>query len=633
MRHRNKATAVLLTILLVLLIPLAWQRHRIDVGSPDVAVFVEGNELLLRSSLRGISTDSYLESLAQIGVTALAVPVTTLDDLQQRGKVAILAGSDAVAFYAEGEALPEPYTSIIVCLWPEAIPLVTQSLDTARINYSQVPGGNAFLVQSGVTPILRSSIGFDQSLIQAAREHGLDLILVFWPFVGSTVEFVVEQIRDNNPAGIVFTGTRIADLQENLEPLASLIRDLKVPIYRIQNQITLRGYAITRGMESIIGPETRVIRTARFSRAETQNNRLVPEFLTEKWIVYVREYNVRGLYVNPLFTDDDIGANEAYFRGIVTGLTSRGYNVGSVGSVYPRWYPSRLLQSAIGLLLSLVILTLIPSRRLSVRSVYLALAITLFVLSLTPLRALVTTLWATGLAVMSSFVFLSALRTTNRAIWAYIGIIALTLVAALSINLMMSDYDALMEYTYFRGVKIQYVLPLLMMSVLLWRDQLNIASLRRLLKVRLSLPQVVAAMLGIGFLGLYLVRSGNVDVIPAFEAYVRQLLDTLLSVRPRFKELVGNALLVFALFERKRLGRHIHSLILLMGTVATISIVNSFMHFRTPIGLTILRVFHAAWIGLVAGLAMLLLARVVFAGARKLAPIWDAFSGGWLEEK
>ena len=338
----------------------------------------------------------------------------------------------------------------------------------------------------------------------------------------------------------------------------------------------------------------------------------------------MREYNVRGLYVNPLFTDDDIGANQDYLRGIIQGLTSHGYGISSIASAYPRWYPPPLVQGLVGLAVSLLMLIFLPYKRVPIFLLYLAVVLSLFILNMTPLRTTTNVLWSLGLAILASFVFLSAFRSARHPLMGYSLIIFLTAVAALGIALLMSDYNAIMEYTFFRGVKVQYLLPLLIMAVVLWSDYLNLSGLRSLRKVRLSVPQILLAAVLASFLALYLFRSGNIDTISGIESQARLAMGRILQVRPRFKELAGNALIIFAMLYGSRLNRQLRNLILLSGTIAPISVVNSFMHFRTPIALSLLRVFHGAWIGMIIGFALVVFARIGEQVARSLAPLWES---------
>lgn len=115
-----------------------------------------------------------------------------------------------------------------------------------------------------------------------------------------------------------------------------------------------------------------------------------------------------------------------------------------------------------------------------------------------------------------------------------------------------------------------------------------------------------------------LMRSGSFSVLPVpeLEREMRNALEGLLIVRPRFKEfLIGHpALLVWMGLGAVRLRPWAGGL-LAIGMLGQVSIVNSFLHLHTPLWVTLLRTFHGLWLGLVIGLALLYPARTL---ARRL---------------
>jgi len=113
---------------------------------------------------------------------------------------------------------------------------------------------------------------------------------------------------------------------------------------------------------------------------------------------------------------------------------------------------------------------------------------------------------------------------------------------------------------------------------------------------------------------LMLIRSGNGSLWPAsgLELEIRSWLEGALSVRPRFKEfLIGHPLLVLwgALGARRRPWA---LSLLTIGAIGQVSIINSFMHLHTPIGVTLLRTFHGLWLGAILGGLLQLLCAFAF---------------------
>jgi hypothetical protein len=102
-------------------------------------------------------------------------------------------------------------------------------------------------------------------------------------------------------------------------------------------------------------------------------------------------------------------------------------------------------------------------------------------------------------------------------------------------------------------------------------------------------------------------RSGNESPLaPAgFERAFRSLLDRLLWVRPRTKEILfGHPLLVLSLILFFRGQKRGVWLGLTLGVVGQVSLLNTFCHLHTPVLVSLARAVHGLWMGLLVGLAL-----------------------------
>lgn len=116
----------------------------------------------------------------------------------------------------------------------------------------------------------------------------------------------------------------------------------------------------------------------------------------------------------------------------------------------------------------------------------------------------------------------------------------------------------------------------------------------------------VAALVAVAILYWIVQRSGNLPAgsVPDWERRLRTLLDQALGVRPRFKEvLLGYPALGLAAAAAVR-GRRAWAVAgAVAGTLAGASVVNTFAHLHSPLGVSLLRTFHGLWIGALAALA------------------------------
>lgn len=142
------------------------------------------------------------------------------------------------------------------------------------------------------------------------------------------------------------------------------------------------------------------------------------------------------------------------------------------------------------------------------------------------------------------------------------------------------------------------------------QKQAFFAYLRRLLRRPLTLGDLLllGALLLAAF--IYITRTGHVMEITPAETILRQGLEQLLGVRPRFKEyLLGYPLGLLGLYllggSSGRALKRLAFCFLVVATMAPISVANTFAHITAPLGLSLLRSIHGFWLGCLAGFLLI----------------------------
>jgi len=152
-----------------------------------------------------------------------------------------------------------------------------------------------------------------------------------------------------------------------------------------------------------------------------------------------------------------------------------------------------------------------------------------------------------------------------------LGFLALSLL----VNLSLSDFYHLNQILEFRGVKLSLVsLPLFIFFKGLYRERKN---WRKFLPFLLILIPV-----GI----YYILRSGNFGWVSSFERNFRDFLESILWVRPRFKEILAFPFfLTLKHFEKYRWFFIVEA----FGSIALVSMFNTFCHIKAPIFVSLYR--------------------------------------------
>lgn len=189
-----------------------------------------------------------------------------------------------------------------------------------------------------------------------------------------------------------------------------------------------------------------------------------------------------------------------------------------------------------------------------------------------------------------------------------------SLIGASFLAAILGDIRFLLEIEIYRGVKLTFVLPMLLFALIMVRKyyahkRYSSAELIVKFKAVLNRPITVKYVLfGLMFLfvGLiYIGRSGHTSGIPVsgLEIKLRWFLEDVMYARPRTKEfLIGHPmfyLLAFAYF--KNFATKWKILIAVGATMGQSSLVQTFCHMRTPIYMSFIRAWDGVELGAILG--------------------------------
>ncbi|RAP30720.1 hypothetical protein DID76_03330, partial [Candidatus Marinamargulisbacteria bacterium SCGC AG-414-C22] len=177
-------------------------------------------------------------------------------------------------------------------------------------------------------------------------------------------------------------------------------------------------------------------------------------------------------------------------------------------------------------------------------------------------------------------------------------VVSICVLGAFFVVALLSDMKFLMHVETFAGVKLSFIVSIILTGLFFYLSPHRITSLvfvfRRLYSAPIRTAGFISIVVVAGFCLILVLRSGNQFMLPFYgiEVKIRELLENLFFVRPRTKEfLIGYPFLILTyLFVDKYISRNWIWFFNIIGSVALISIINSFCHVHTPLYISFYRV-------------------------------------------
>lgn len=186
----------------------------------------------------------------------------------------------------------------------------------------------------------------------------------------------------------------------------------------------------------------------------------------------------------------------------------------------------------------------------------------------------------------------------------------IALSSGILVSSIMYGTDYMLKLSEFSGIKVLYILPPLLTGiwVLIDSKMLNSFNIKKInkndvLRFIKSIKISHIVLVGLILIGvfIYIKRSGNSGSISDVELAFRNTLEEILYVRPRTKEfLLGYPAILIAFYMYKKNIKYA-PFMLILGSIGTMSTVNTFTHLHTPVFYSILRSIYGFLFGAIIG--------------------------------
>ncbi len=622
----RRITIVLILFGLIAGIYILQERLDIEKENNKVALILDYDEYSLFAYNHGYDLWTLLNLLHKAGANTLAISEETLDKLKLKGKLTYMTGADFLytSFAHDAEKIIQGATYIV-----SQDSTLLSNLEkefSLRLGSDKLIRERDDLLIVKATPDVLSEypLYYPEDVIKKAKDMGFYVSLRVTNFLNvnkDSVDEIFKRIKKVNPINIIFAGEEVLGYPDYalIKNVVKYLKDEKIPygIIEFTNQ---------RGMKFLSQylPEL-ALRVHSISKDELED--MPFRKAVDRWIRAVKERNMRLLFIKPIpIPGDLLKINTSYINDILKGIERIGYKKG-----IPLPLPFVPLNVYIVILLSFLsflafyyvakVLLSIPGEEVTGKliNIIALLWILLFFLlvwkdlSLASKFSALTAACAypTLAIIVNDKYFKDKYRDDAKGavLSAILGLFEISLVSfvgALIVAALLSSTPFMLSIDKFTGVKIAYLLPVLLAMIYLWKKKNMekypiITTLKKQIKVGDIVILGILGMIGI----LFILRSGNFSImsIPGFEEKVRIFLEHTLIARPRTKEFfIGHPLLMLTIFWGYLRIRTYKIAFVGIGVIGQTTLVNSFCHIHTPLHIALLRTFNGIWLGIFMGL-------------------------------
>ncbi|OGD14948.1 hypothetical protein A2V47_08015 [Candidatus Atribacteria bacterium RBG_19FT_COMBO_35_14] len=651
----KKSYSILIFFIIVALIVagiITFNRSRLESNFKQVELVMSLNELRELSYQEGHDEIELLAKIKYSGINSIAIHEDTLENLVFSGKILYFSNKELnnLNFFLKSIAPFEKYQSSP----GEAYIIFKDKNDYLRIkeNLQRHLGEDlvrdlGFLsyiglkVKGSEEKLADLGLGFSEEDIELVRNLGFQVILRLKNFPQINKEDVEFKFKESDKAGkisgMIFEGESVLGYpsEENLIHTAEL---LKIKEY----SFGIIEFAGQKGIETVAHQVSELaVRVHSITKEEMDI--ISKQKATERWIRAAKERKVRIFYIKPFMksNSDLIEENLAYITTIKEELKNSGFKTGrasilSTSYQEPKIFILLLILGVIsgGLILLKNLFNLKKYQEYSLLLLAILFSLLLLFLNremfLIKLMALLTALIFPTLAIIyneryflennnSKFKDAQDFSKNNpsfnemikKVLSGFFRIILITLSGALLITALLSNNKFMLGIEQFSGIKISYLLPLLLVLAIMWL-KVNKGKLMILenIKKPILIEHVIIMVFFALFLVIYISRSGNFSFLPvlSIEEKIRIFLEKTLIARPRNKEfLIGYPALLLAISMNYLKIKEFKIPIIIIGTIGPVTLINTFCHIHTPFLFSMLRTFNGLWLGLVLGLIVVII--------------------------
>ena len=644
---------------------ICFQRHAVERHNSRIDMVMDYDSIVNLAAQEGLDFFEVLHRMKGAGITTIAVYDATFEKLNRQGKVLALPGSEIIGNYQSGLLVDETWRQAIIenLIDPDRIYIIGRNLQT----YEEVKADLTLrLGKDRVKPItigeieiievkdryeifMKKPLTMPSEELAIVKDAGFNILARPANFVGCTPDSIREVFKrfDGYPVTeIVFSGNEVLGAYDFVDVTAEEMKKRNLIFGVIESYSQLQFYP-QAGMEQL----ARELGYDRIARLHVippyDQNKISLHTAIYRWLRTDYERNIR-INLFRIYEKHAAGmtlaeTNFKYVNETAKDLKNGGYNLGTAGT-FENYYPNKFLRLLVivGTVAAGVLCLSLISRRLNAnQKLQLIIFGVLAVIAGIPIlmgaggkvrliAALVSANVFPALAVIQQLDRLRSMRLKARwesiqssseypkvrvqrelsvaqIIWLSVASLFITslisMFGAAYLAGALSDVVYFLEFEIFRGIKLTFVMPLIIVAIA-FLQRFNVIDefrknftaeeqIKEILEMNITVKNLLAVFAVIFALAILVIRSGHSTGMPVsdLEVRVREWLEDTFYARPRSKELfLGHPafVLLIAAFLKK-FPKKILFVLTIIATIGQSSMVETFAHVHTPIFVSFMR--------------------------------------------
>lgn len=665
----NKIFIIMIIVGLISALMIDFQRHQVEERNNTVELAIDYEGLLRLSEMTGTPIDEVFRQAKESGITSLAVYETTFKKLNVNGKTTAVSGSSLLTNYYSGAMVDPEWRALVengtikgsmiyitghdAQTFKEVTEDLYRRLGHDRVRELTVGGKIVLEVNDYYEEFLKANIGMPTDEMKLVNEAGFYVMARPSNYAKCSkddVDAVFKRLEGIKVSNMTFSGKECLGSPDEVNYVVEKLQERDITLGMIEGVTQLQFYPQNGLLEIAKAMDYKAARLYGIGPDEMAKMQI--QQAVDRWSNTDPERNIRidllRIFEKPQGNMTLLETNMKYFSETRDMLERSGYKIGPAGTFEP-FYPSSLLRAVVMMGVAAAIVLYLSLIAPSVKEKYLYMLLAVLVIGMAGpvlmghgnkirvIAALASANFFPAIAVIwqldriraaKADVKASLLKIIPTAMLALFASGIISYAGAAYLSASLADTEYLLEVNIFRGIKLTFVLPLVLVAIaFLQRFDIfdgkmdDTDGVINQLKKILDMPVKIKTLLGLGFVLIagivFVARSGHTSGMPVAGAELkfRAFLEHLMWARPRSKELlIGHpGFMLAALAWWRQWPTMILFVLVIVATIGQGSMVETFAHMRTPIYMSFVR-----------GLGGIGLGAIIGAVAMALVQLWNS---------